>query len=365
MDKNIDLYQILGVERDSTQEEIKKAYRKLARKHHPDVNPGDKESEEKFKEIGMAYEILSDPEKRARYDQFGPDAFRPGGGAQPGGFDFSSTGFGDISDIFEVFFGEGMGGRTSRRKVPARGADIQVVVDVTLEEVARGTTKTINVDHTIPCSYCGGSGAAPGSMPQACATCRGTGQVISGGGFLRISQTCPDCGGKGEINTNPCRKCSGTGAEPSSEKIAVKIPPGVTTNSRIRVSGKGYAGFMGGPQGDLYVYTRVREHHFFTRVEDNLYCRIPITFSEAALGASIEVPTLFGKGKLRIIPGTQSGQQIRIKGKGIPHLRGWGQGDQICEVVIKTPVSLTQKEKDMLDELGKIWDKDIRRDFKY
>lgn len=362
MDRNVDLYEILDLERNATEDQIKKAYRKLARKYHPDVNPGDKEAEEKFKEIGMAYEILSDPAKRSQYDQFGPDAFRPGGA--PGGFDFSSTGFGDISDIFEMFFGDRTG-RAARRRGPSRGADLQAVVDLTLEEVSKGTTKTLTIEHSVPCSYCGGSGAAPGSSPQTCSTCGGGGQVFSGGGFLRISQTCQVCHGTGQINTTPCDKCHGTGGERKTEKIAVKIPPGVTNNSRIRVGGKGHAGSMGGPSGDLYVYTRVREHPFFQRIEDNLYCKIPITFTEAALGASIEVPTLTGKGKLRIVPGTQSGQQIRIKGKGIPHLRGWGQGDQICEIVVKTPVNLTTKEKKMLEELENVSQTDVRKDLKF
>ncbi|MCD6218474.1 molecular chaperone DnaJ [bacterium] len=355
-----DLYELLGVEKGAEQDQIKKAYRKLARKHHPDVNPGDKQSEEKFKEIGMAYEILSDPEKRQRYDQFGAAAFQPGMG-QPGDFDPSSAGFGDLSDIFEMFFGERQG-RGSRRQDPARGADIQAVVDLTLLEVVKGTKKTITIERSIPCSYCNGSGAKPGSHPETCPTCNGRGQVVTGGGMLRFSQTCPNCHGSGQINKNPCDKCGGTGRQRQLEKIAVKIPPGVTNNSRIRVSGKGNAGNMGAPAGDLYVYTRVYEHSFFQRVEDNLYCIIPITFAEAALGASIEVPTLTGKGRLRIIPGTQSGQQIRIRGKGIPHLRGWGQGDQICEVVVKTPSELSTKEKELLKKLEKESRHDIRSD---
>jgi len=356
---NKDLYEILGVSRDASQDDIKKAYRRLARKHHPDVNPGDKSSEEKFKEIGMAYEILSDPEKRKRYDMLGAAAFQPGAGATAGGpfegFDFSSGGLGDLSDIFEMFFGAGGSGRGSMRtQGPSRGADIQVVVDVTLEDVVKGASRMITIDHSVPCSYCGGSGAKPGSMPQQCPTCKGAGRVISGGGFLRVSQTCPRCGGRGQVNADPCTSCSGTGKEMREEKIAVKIPSGVTNNSRIRVTGKGDSGEMGGPPGDLYVYTRVHEHQFFKRIEDNIYCQIPVTFTEASLGSSIEVPTITGKGRLRIPPGTQSGQQIRIKGKGIPHLRGFGQGDQICEVVIYTPTNLTTKEKELLEELGKI-----------
>lgn len=355
-----DLYELLGVEKGAEQDQIKKAYRKLARKYHPDVNPGDKQAEENFKEIGMAYEILSDPEKRSQYDQFGSAAFQPGMG-QPGGFDSSSAGFGDLSDIFEMFFSERQG-RGGRRRGPARGADIQAVVDLTLQEVVKGTKKTITMERYIPCSYCGGSGAKPGSYPETCPTCNGQGQVITGGGMLRFSQTCPNCHGSGQINPNPCDKCGGTGRQRQSEKIAVKIPPGVTNNSRIRVSGKGNAGDMGAPAGDLYVYTRVYEHSFFQRIEDNLYCVIPITFTEAALGASIEVPTLTGKGRLRIIPGTQSGQQIRIRGKGIPHLRGWGQGDQICEVVVRTPSELSTKEKELLKELETESKRDIRSD---
>ncbi|MFH1515356.1 MAG: molecular chaperone DnaJ [bacterium] len=363
MDKNTDLYSVLGVDRGSDQDQIKKAYRKLARQYHPDVNPGDKQAEEKFKEIGMAYEILSDPEKRQRYDQFGAAAFQPGAGGA-GGFDFSSTGFGDISDIFEMFFGDQRASRGGRRG-PARGADIQAVVDLTLQDVYKGTTKTLTIDHSISCTYCQGTGSKAGYQSQVCPTCRGQGQILSGGGILRISQTCPNCQGSGQVISNPCDRCHGNGQERKAEKIAVKIPPGVTNNSRIRVTGKGNSGDLGGPPGDLYVYTRVYEHPFFKRVEDNLFCRIPITFTEAALGASIEVPTLTGKGRLRIVPGTQSGQQIRIKGKGIPHLRGWGQGDQICEVVIKTPTNLSTSEKDILKELEKLSDQDVRKDLHF
>ena len=353
---NKDLYEILGIDKTASPDEIKKAYRRLARKFHPDVNPGDKSAEENFKEIGMAYEILSDPEKRKRYDMLGAAAFQPGAGATGSpfeGFDFSSGGFTDLGDLFEMFFGGAGPGRATRREGPMRGADLQVVVDVTLEDVVKGTNKSITLQHSIPCSYCGGSGVKTGSNLQICPTCQGSGRIMSSSGFLRVTQTCSQCGGRGQINPNPCPSCAGTGRERREEKLTVKIPAGVTNNSRIRVTGKGDQGEMGGPPGDLYVYTRVLDHPFFKRVEDNICCEVPVTFAEAALGASIEVPTITGKGRLRIPAGTQSGQQIRIKGKGIPHLRGWGQGDQICEVVVQTPTSLSMKEKELLEELSK------------
>lgn len=353
-----DPYEVLGVERSATAEELRKAFQKLARKHHPDVNPGNKEeSETAFKEIAQAYEILSDPDKRSAYDQFGfagVSAAGAGGGPGMGGFDFGGGNFGSLDDIFSAFFG-GMG-RGGRRGGPQPGNDMQVVIPLTLEEVMEGTSKDVHYSRQIACATCSGSGAAPGSTPITCTECKGAGQVTySRGGFLRVSQECPKCHGRGTIVQDPCPTCAGRGTQTREETVQVRIPPGVNTNTQIRLDGRGEAGAGGGPAGDLYVLTRVLDHRVFERRGDNLYVELPITFTEAALGARIEVPTLKSEEKsthIKIPPGTQTSTQFRLRGYGVPHLNGRGHGDQYVITTVNTPKNLSTREKQLLKELG-------------
>jgi molecular chaperone DnaJ len=368
-----DYYKILGVKRGATQDEIRKAYRRLARKHHPDVNPGDKSAEDKFKQLSEAYDVLSDPKKREVYDQYGSyseNIRNASRGASAPGFDFSgfdwssftggaggaggasSTGGGtSFKDIFSELFSGGARTSTHTRPQTQRGADIEVPLALSFEEAINGLTANINVRRTDPCARCGGTGeAASGQI--TCTTCKGAGKVSAMGGRLRFDQPCPDCQGTGK-RRQPCPECHGKGVVPKTETVKVRIPAGVDTGSRVRVAGKGEAGTGGAPSGDLYIITNVSPHPIFTRKGDNIYCLIPITLPEAALGAKIEVPTVSGKAQLRIPPGTQSGQRFRLREKGAPSLRGSTRGDQYVEVKVALPKIIDEDSKELLRQFAK------------
>jgi molecular chaperone DnaJ len=366
-----DYYQTLGVKRSATQDEIRKAYRKLARKYHPDVNPGDKTAEEKFKQLSEAYDVLSDAKKREVYDKFGvySDNIRDvgRGPAGAGGFDFdwsvftggaaggnnqSPGGAGggtSFRDIFSDLFGARSG--TQGRPQAYRGAEIEIPLALSFEEAINGLTTNINVRRSEACARCNGTGEAS-SGQVVCLTCNGSGKISTGGGFLRLDQNCSDCNGTGK-RRQPCSVCNGKGVIPKYETVKVRIPAGVDTGSRVRVSGKGEAGVRGGPPGDLYIVTNVSPHKIFTRKGDNIYCTVPITLPEAALGAKIEVPTVSGKAQLRIPPGTQSGQLFRLREKGAPSLRGSTRGDQYVEVKVVFPEIIDEDSKQLLREFAK------------
>ena len=343
-----DYYEILGVERDVSEKDLKKAYRRVAMKYHPDRNPDDKAAEEKFKEASEAYEILSDSQKRAAYDQYGHAGVDPQSGMGGG-----AGGFGSFSDIFgDVFgdiFGGGAGGGRGRGG-PARGADLRYTLDLDLEEAVRGTTVKIRVPTLVACDTCHGSGAKAGSKPVTCSTCGGIGQVRMQQGFFSVQQTCPNCRGKGSIISDPCGDCHGQGRVEETKTLSVKVPPGVDTGDRIRLSGEGEAGADGGPSGDLYVQVSVREHEIFQRDGKNLYCEVPVGFVDAALGGELEVPTLDGRVKLKVPAETQTGKLFRLRGKGVAPVRGGAPGDLLCRVVLETPVNLTGKQKELLKE---------------
>ncbi|MCH7913228.1 MAG: molecular chaperone DnaJ [Deltaproteobacteria bacterium] len=348
MNGKSDYYELLGVGRSAGEEELKKAYRKLALKHHPDRNPGDKQAEEKFKQVSEAYQILSDPGKRAQYDRFGHAAFGDGGPFSSG-FDFNSG----FEDIFGDIFGEFFGTTTSRRRSQAqRGEDLRYNLDISFEEAASGTEKKIKVPQHRSCDTCHGSGSRPGSSPRTCATCRGRGQVSFQQGFFSVSRTCSHCHGQGAINPDPCSVCHGSGRVRKLHALSVKIPGGVDSGSRLKIRGEGEGGILGGPSGDLYVVMRVQEHPIFIRDGLEIICEVPISFVQAALGAEIEVPTLKGKVKIKIPFGTQSGKVFRLKGKGIKDVHGYNQGDQHVRVIVETPTHLTAKQKELLREFA-------------
>lgn len=342
-----DYYEILGVESDVSEKELKKAYRRVAMKFHPDRNPDDKDAEEKFKEASEAYEILSDPQKRAAYDQYG----HAGVDAQ-GGMGAGAGGFGSFSDIFGDVFGDIFGGAGGGRGRggPARGADLRYTLELDLEDAVRGTTVKIRVPTLVTCEPCGGSGAKAGSKPTSCTTCGGIGQVRMQQGFFSVQQTCPNCRGKGSIIADPCTSCHGQGRVEETKTLSVKVPPGVDTGDRIRLAGEGEAGADGGPSGDLYVQVAVREHDIFQRDGKNLYCEVPVGFVDAALGGELEVPTLDGRVKLKVPAETQTGKLFRLRGKGVAPVRGGAPGDLLCRVVLETPVHLTHKQKELLKE---------------
>ncbi len=356
-----DYYEVLGVSKTATDSELKSAYRKLAKKYHPDFNKDNKEAEEKFKEVNEAYEVLSDSSKRQKYDQFGHAGVDPNfgaggyGGGYGGGFGFEDF---DIGDIFGSFFGGGFGGGTaSRQNAPQRGESIRQRLVLTFEEAAFGCTKEINVTRTEKCSSCGGSGAEKGTSAETCATCHGTGSVRTTRrtplGTMSTQSVCPTCHGKGKIIKTPCSKCGGTGNERISKKLSVNIPAGIDEGQTVSLRGEGHAGRNGGPNGDVLITVSVRPHHILTRDGTSIMCDVPITFTQAVLGAEIEVPTLDGKVKYTVPEGTQTGTVFRLRGKGVPVLHSSRRGDQFVRVNIEVPKNLNQKQKDLLSEFSK------------
>ncbi|GGZ76851.1 chaperone protein DnaJ [Ignatzschineria indica] len=349
-----DYYEVLGVAKTATQDEIRKAYRRLAGKYHPDRNSENKEeAEAKFKEVQKAYEVLYDEEKRRMYDQFGHAGVNGQAGAGQGGFGgFGGADFGDIfGDMFGDIFGNRGGGAQGGPRA-YRGEDIGYQLDITLEEAVFGTTTRITVPTKVHCHYCNGSGAAEGSEPVTCPTCHGLGQVRVSQGFFSVQQTCPDCHGRGKKITNPCKHCHGSGSIRKNKTLEVKVPAGVDTGDRIRLSGEGEAGENGGPNGDLYVQIRVKKHAIFTREDENLYCEVPVSFTTAALGGEIEVPTLDGRVNLKIPAETQTDRVFRLRGKGVKPVRGGAQGDLYCTIKVETPVKLSSEQQEMLRKFG-------------
>jgi molecular chaperone DnaJ len=360
-----DYYELLGVEKTADADALKKAYRKKAVQFHPDKNPGNKEAEEMFKKVSHAYEVLSDPEKRAAYDRYGAAAFEGGGGAPrgPGGFPGGAGGggFHDPFDVFREVFGQGGGGgggifdqMFGGGGGGNDGADLRYDLEITLEEAARGVEKEISFRKNSACPRCHGDGAEPGAKRTTCPTCRGAGQVRRSGGIITFTQTCPACGGAGQRLDKVCTGCRGEGRVPQTTKLNVKIPPGVDIGSRLRSAGNGEAGVAGGAAGDLYIVLSVRDHELFTRQGDDLFCEIPVKFTLATLGGSIEVPTLFGKASLKIPAGTASGTTFRLRDKGMPSLRGGRQGDQLVRVQVEVPTSLSSEQKRILEEFARV-----------
>ena len=363
-----DYYALLGVEKSASAEEMKKAYRKKAVQFHPDKNPGNKEAEEMFKKVSHAYEVLSDTDKRAAYDRYGSAAFDGSAGGPPRG---PGGGFHDPRDIFNEIFGRnagggggggggifeemfGGGGGGGGGDGSRDGADLRYDLEITLEEAARGFEKEISFRKAMACERCDGSGAEPGSRRVTCPTCRGAGQIRRSGGIITFTQTCPTCAGAGTKVEKPCTACRGEGRVAKSTKLNVRIPPGVDTGSRLRSSGNGEAGMAGGNAGDLYIVLSVKEHELFERQGEDLFCEIPIKFTLATLGGPIELPTLFGKGSLKIPPGTQSGTTFRLREKGMPSLRGGKQGDQLVRVQVEVPQSLSAEQRKILEEFARI-----------
>lgn len=352
-----DYYETLGVSKNASADEIKRAYRRMAMKYHPDKNPGDKEAEAKFKECAEAYEVLSDAEKRGRYDQFGHEGLR-GVGMR----DYTHMKWQDIGSIFEDIFGfddffaDIFGARrprATRRAGPVRGYDLETSVELTLNDIANGTEKTIEFTRQDTCSQCSGTGSAPGSQPGRCITCGGSGQVARGGGFFQMVSTCPQCRGSGQVITDPCKKCKGTGKVPRKRTVSIKLPAGVHEGQGIRVAGEGEPGRTGGPYGDLYCYVRIKPHEFLQRDGNDLIAVVPISFTQAALGATIDVPSLDGTRQLKIPPGTQYGSIFRIRGQGLPDIRTGRTGDQLVQITIETPTRLNAQQEELLREFAK------------
>lgn len=349
-----DYYEVLGVSRDASDEQIKKAYRKLAKEYHPDVNPGNKSAEAKFKEVNEAYEVLSDPQKRANYDRFGHAA----AGAQGMGYEgFGDFDFGGIGDIFETFFGgTGFGGTTRKRTGPQKGADLKCSLEISFEEAAFGAEKEITVSRLENCTNCGGSGAAPGTQPTTCKSCNGTGQVqykqaTPFGQFVNI-RTCEVCKGEGKVIVTPCTACNGKGKAKKSRRMKINIPAGIDNGQTISLRGEGEPGIRGGPAGDLYVVISLKKHPIFQRQGFDVVCEIPITFVQAALGAELEVPTLDGRVRYTIPEGTQTGTVFKLRNKGIPYLRGSGRGDQYVRVTVEVPKRLNSRQKEILRQFS-------------
>ena len=352
-----DYYEVLGVSKGASADEIKKAYRQKAKALHPDRNSDNPNAEAEFKEANEAYEVLKDAEKKAAYDRFGHAAFEGGmgGGARPGGFggnaDFASA----FSDVFDDLFGDMMGGRGGRGQRATRGSDLRYNLRITLEEAYSGLQKTINVPTAVVCDTCSGSGSEAGTEPTSCPTCSGMGKVRAQQGFFTVERTCPTCSGLGQIIKNPCKTCGGAGRIEKNRALSVNIPAGVETGTRIRLAGEGEAGLRGGPQGDLYIFIEVAPHPLFERDGVNLYCRVPVSMTDAALGGDIEVPTIDGgRSRVKVPGGAQTGKQMRLRGKGMPALRGGVQGDMFIELTVETPVNLTGKQKDLLREFAKL-----------
>jgi len=354
-----DYYEILGVSRTANEQEIKRAYRKLAVEHHPDKNPNNTEAEEKFKEAAEAYSVLSDAQKRAAYDRFG----HSGVGAGAGASGFGGAGFSNIEDIFDIFgFGDmfGGGGRGSTRSSAQRGADLRYDLEITLEEAANGKESKLRIPRLETCGECEGKGTEKGTSPETCITCSGSGQTRYQQGFFSVMRTCPNCSGRGQIIKTPCKKCHGSGRVEKEKTIEIKIPAGVETGSRLRVNGEGESGVNGGPTGDLYVVIHVAEHETFERQGANLYSAVPITFAQAALGAEIKVKTLDGEEDLKIPAGTQTGTVFRIRSQGMPALGGRGRGDLFVAVTLITPKNLTKEQHKLLEQLAEIEDTEFK-----
>jgi len=342
-----DFYDVLGVDRRASPGDLKKAYRKLAMKYHPDRNQGDAEAESKFKEVSEAYDILSDDEKREAYDRFGHAAFQNSGAGA--GFDgnFGSS----FADVFDDLFGDFMGGGRQRRGGNNRGADLRYNMDITLEEAFTGKSAKITIPTTAVCDGCSGSGSESGSQPSTCDACQGHGKVRSQSGFFTVERTCPNCGGAGQVITNPCKQCGGTGRMEKEKTLSVNIPKGVEDGTRIRLSGEGEAGMRGGTQGDLYIFLSLQPHEFFQRDGSNIYCRVPIPMTTATLGGEVNVPTLDGgRVTVNLTEGTQTGRQFRLQGKGMPQMRGRGEGDMYVQAMVETPVNLSKSQKELLQQ---------------
>jgi molecular chaperone DnaJ len=351
-----DYYQALGVERGVSEADLKKAYRKLAMQYHPDKNPDDEVAEQKFKELSEAYHILSDKEKRAAYDQFGHAAFENGSGAGAGGpgfdFDFRSG----FADVFDDLFGEFMGGgrRSGGRRAPNRGADLRYNLDISLEDAFAGKQARVKVPSVVVCKSCGGNGARSGTKPSTCSTCGGHGKVRAQQGFFTIERTCPTCQGQGEVINNPCPDCKGSGRSHKEKTLSVNIPAGVEDGTRIRLAGEGEAGTRGSPAGDLYIFLALAPHNIFERDGRDIHCRVPIPMVRASLGGNVEVPTLGGgRARLGVPAGTQPGQKFRLRGKGMTALNSSSKGDMYVHVSVETPVKLTKKQKELLEEFEK------------
>jgi molecular chaperone DnaJ len=356
-----DLYEVLGVSKSASQDEIKKAYRKLARKHHPDSNPGDAAAEERFKELQDAYDVLSDPEKRKQYDQLGPRMFE-GAQAGPGGFQWSGNlgDLGDLGDLFGGLFGRGAGGASRARQRGQRGADVGVTLTLSFEDSLNGLTTKIPVELETICSTCKGSGAEPGTKPIICPECRGRGVTSEDEGFFAFSRPCPRCHGNGTVVEKPCRTCGGTGRERRTKRYTVKIPAGVKDGTQIRLKGKGEAGYDGGPPGDLIVTTRVTPSPLFERRGADLVIDVPVTYAEATLGAEVEVPTPNGRISLKVPAGSQDGKLLRVRGQGAPKLNGGGKGDLLARIHVDVPTKLTKAEREAIEALGKASTRDVR-----
>lgn len=350
-----DYYETLGVARGADEKELKAAFRKLAMQYHPDRNPGDQTAESRFKEIGEAYETLRDPQKRAAYDRFGHAAFENGGMGGGGFSGFGGGGGGGFSDIFEDIFGEMMGGRQRRSGGRERGADLRYNMEITLEEAFKGKTAQIRVPASLSCTACSGSGAKPGTQPSTCPTCSGHGKVRAQSGFFSIERTCPQCQGRGQVIKDPCPKCSGQGRVTEEKSMSVNIPAGIEDGTRIRLANEGEAGLRGGPAGDLYIFLSVKPHEFFQRDGSDLYCKVPISMTTAALGGAFEVATLDGtQTKVKVPEGTQNGRQFRLKAKGMPVLRQPHLGDLYIQTVVETPQSLSKRQRELLEEFEKL-----------
>ena len=350
-----DYYDLLGVSKNASEQELKKAYRKKAMELHPDRNKDKPEAEAQFKEVNEAYDVLKDGDKKAAYDRYGHAAFEnggPGGGGRPGSGDFGSA----FSDVFDDLFGDFMGGgRRGGSQQAKRGSDLRYNLNITLEEAFTGKQKNVSVSSSVACDKCKGSGAKGGSEPSTCPTCSGIGKVRAQQGFFTVERTCPTCTGRGQIITNPCTTCTGSGLQQRERSLGVNIPAGVETGTRIRLAGEGEAGMRGGPTGDLYIFIEVGDHEIFEREGPNLFCRVPVSMTKAALGGEIEVPTIDGgKSRVKVPAGSQSSKQMRLKGKGMPAIRSSQSGDLFLELAIETPVNLSSEQKDLLKEFEKL-----------